>query len=101
MARSDDFVARGIRGAGFLILWGSMLASAWIVGVQSYNYLKTGVWLSIGVLHLLGESFHWAWGLEPSNWIGLHGLINTLNAGVALAIVGGLLGLALIRFEDH
>lgn len=99
MARSDDFVARAIRGAGWLILWGGFIGAALTVGAQIYLFLKSGEWIEQGTLDMLGGLLNWQWAITPTDWLGLHRTINALNSGFSLAIVGSALGLAMISFE--
>lgn len=99
MARSDDFVARAIRGAGWLLLWGGLLGGALTLGAQIYLFLKSGEWIEQGTLDMLGALLNWQWAIAPTDWLGLHKSINAINGGFSLAFVGFVLGSAMITFE--
>lgn len=68
--------------------WGT-----WLLGKQMWIYLKTGSWISQGILDYLGIELDWKWALYPEDWMGLHIAVNSLNAGVACWIIGGVIAL--------
>jgi hypothetical protein len=66
---------------------------AWLLGKQIWIYLKNGLWIPQGILDYLGIELDWKWAIYPDDWVGLHIAINSLNAGVACLIAGGLISL--------
>ena len=99
--RSEDAVARWIRGTGLFITSISSLIALNILGLQAYAYLKVGEWSPLGILDYLGPILKWEWALYPEDWLGLYGLINALNAGVTVFLVGLLIGVVLMSFESR
>lgn len=97
--RSDDFVAQAIRGVGLLLLVACVLWGIYILGTQVYFFLQTNIWHSIGTLQYFGNVLGWEWGMYPNSWLGLHALVDWVNAGVAIALAGCVAGLALANFE--
>lgn len=99
--RSDDMVARGVRGVGVLILvvaWGVFVL---VLGWQTFVYLKDGIWIPSGTMASLGDVTSWAWARSPQSWFGLHEVLEFFNFGVVCALVGSVLGVKLINFESQ
>lgn len=98
--RSEDGIAKTIRGIGVLLCIASMLGSLALLSTQIYAYLKTGEWVPSGVLDTVGPLLHWEWAVMPMDWLGLHGMLNAINSGAALFCVGVCVGLLLSNFES-
>lgn len=73
------------------VAWGT-----WLLGKQIWVYLKTGSWISQGILDYLGIELDWKWALYPDDWMGLHIAINSLNAGIAVSMFGCFISLLLL-----
>lgn len=99
--RSDDAVATVIRLTGALIFAGSTLGAIGLLGTQIYGYMRTGAWAPSGLLDELGRLFDWSWAMAPFDWLGIHSMLNAINAGVALFVVGVCAGLLLGNFESQ
>lgn len=99
--RSEDGVAKTIRGIGALLCVASSLGALGLLSTQIYAYLKTGEWVPSGVLDAVGPLLHWEWAVMPMDWLGLHGMLNAVNSGAALFVCGVTLGLFLAGFEDR
>lgn len=99
--RSDDIVARGVRGLGMLTLIAAWGVFVLLLGWQLFIYLKDGVWVPAGTLTCLGDLTSWGWTRSPQSWFGLHEVLEFFNFGVACAVVGSVIGTKLIRFESH
>lgn len=99
--KSDDFVASAIRGTGALVLTASALLALYILGGQAYSYLKTGEWFPVGMLDFIGSYIHWEWAVYPTDWAGLHTILNQLNAGLAVLLAGLIVGVLLRNFESQ
>ncbi|MGX5661598.1 hypothetical protein [Diaphorobacter nitroreducens] len=101
MARSDDVIARAVRAAGVLAVVLGFIWGVYLLGDQSYYFLRFGEWIGVGALTYFGTLFGWEWALLPTSWLGLHSVLNKINAGVAIALIGIAVGLPLINFESE
>lgn len=99
--KSDDAVAGAIRGTGVLVFAASALLALYVLGRQTYSYLKTGDWFPVGVLDFIGSYIHWEWAVYPTDWTGLHTMLNQLNAGLAVFFAGLIIGALLFNFESQ
>lgn len=98
--RSDDMVAKGVRGLGLLILFAAWGAFLILLGWQLFVYLKDGVWVPAGTLTCLGDLTSWGWTRNPQSWFGLRETLEFFNFGVTCAFVGSILGFKLVNFES-
>lgn len=63
------------------------------LGMQIYWFLKSGVWTPIGSLDGLGWiGFEDKWLSWPETWLGLHKLLNSINAGFGAFVIGLFVG---------
>ena len=61
-----------------------MVAGAWTIGKQCYTYLRYGEWKAESVL----SAFDSNWAATPSDWIGLHDILNWVPLSFALILAG-------------
>jgi hypothetical protein len=62
-----------------------------LIGYQSYWFLRTGNWIPMGIIDgLIWAGSGWSWLMFPTEWLGLHSLINKINAGFALFLIASL-----------
>ena len=65
-----------------LALWTlSFLAMLGVLGYQAYLYLKTGAWVEMSVTDSCYRWLHIDWCAWPSDWIGVHHMLTTINVG--------------------
>lgn len=87
------------------------MASAWAIfiggvlcvaclGYQVVMWLKTGAWISMGLLDTAASlPLKLPWLSNPQDWFGLHSALNFLNAGAVAAVIGCVLGYMLASQE--
>lgn len=87
---ADRFAAKALVVLGFLIALGGMLT----LGVQVAVYLRSGVWHPLSSVDLIALVPNLAlWASYPTQWVGLHALLDKvplsgllLAAGIGLAV---------------
>lgn len=99
--RSEDLVARSIRGVGWLLQVVGALFALFVLGVQTYDYLKLGIWAPVGTLDFLASFTQWGWIHMPTDWVGLHESLNYVNAGICGLIFALVVGEFLKHFESQ
>ncbi len=99
--RSEDLVANSIRGVGWLLQVSGALFALYILGMQTYDYLKLGIWAPVGTLDFLASLTQLGWLHMPADWIGLHELLNYVNAGIGGLVFGLVVGELLKQFESQ
>ena len=74
-------------GFAATLLGFGVLGAFGILGYQIYFYLRSGYWLSISIITALGwlES---EWALNPTQWLGLHKILNSVPLSVASLAFG-------------
>lgn len=92
-ARFDAWFVLLIRVVGMGILLLGVGYGLYVFGWQIYIYMRTDIWGSIGLLDFLGSELGWAWAEHPTDWIGLHKILNLPNAGVSIMLISGLVGI--------
>lgn len=99
--QSDDFDAQVIRLLGALIFWAGCAVSVYLIGSQIYYFLQIGTWPAEGLMDWMAEQFQWQWAEYPTDWIGLHKILNFLNAGASVFFAGCAVGGWLYSFERN
>lgn len=68
---------------------GLCLAGIAILGVQIYAYLQTGEWTPISIVTVLAAvpDYHW-WAINPTEWIGLHKVLDHIPVSAVLVVIG-------------
>lgn len=80
--------------AGIVVIAGLLivLAGLGVLGLQLFDYLKTGRWNSVSTLSVVIP--HVSWLSDPQSWFGLHDILRSflglLPFSVCLVLVGGL-----------
>lgn len=64
------------------VLW-----CTWILGNQLFQFLQSGEWQAEPLLYYIGNKTNWEWSLIPSTWLGVHQLVNSLNAGFGVLLM--------------
>lgn len=67
------------------------LAGLAIVGLQTYAWLRSGVWFPFSVIDGAKLIFEYQWLAMPVDWIGLHNVLTKIPLSVVLVFGGGLL----------
>lgn len=70
-----------------LIAFMIVISAVCLFGIQSYSYLKYGIWLSLSVtdgLAAIGVD----WASKPTDWIGLWKLMNKVPLSMSLFFLG-------------
>ncbi len=96
LSQPKDLMAQGIQWTGLFVMAGGMLWGAVVLGGQAIDYLKVGYWDSLGLLWYVGQLLDWNWAVDPKSWLGLHALIDRINAGVGIAVLALLAGAVLL-----
>ena len=68
---------------GFLL----MVVGILILGVQIYEYLRSGEWQSLSIISLM-QFFKIQWALMPSDWIGLYNVMDMVPLSLAALVAG-------------
>ena len=81
---SDDisWVGFGVYAFGY-----SVLASIAIVGWQTYQYFRYGIWSELSVIGIL----QWCgsgWALNPSDWFGVYKMLNSFAFSLFVFLAG-------------
>ncbi len=71
-----------------------------IWGYQIYQYLKIGEWVRISVITVLRyNEVSWAW--YPTEWIGVHKILDNIPVSIASCAIGILLTYVLIELGNQ
>ena len=81
------------------ILAVGVLAAIGIIGWQFYSYLKLGEWPSLSVITLL-RWFNIEWAGAPSDWVGVHMILNEFPLSLA-ALFAGMVPIGLWLWWDE
>lgn len=80
----SDVKAKAI-GILFLVL--IVVAGFFIIGLQCFAWLRSGIWFPMSLidgLHLISQS---PWITDPQDWIGIHDLLE--EAPLSAILIGG------------
>lgn len=75
-------------GLGALALGIGALGCLAALGVQVYQYLRNGFWVPMPAMTTLGELLGVEWMRSPMDWVGVHNMLNDLNAGAVFFFLG-------------
>ncbi len=92
MGKSDAPAGRTMRFFGLIVMAAGLLWGAALLGMQVIGYLSTGTWEPLGLLWYVGGLIGWDWAQDPKSWIGLHSLLDKINAGFGVVTIGVLCG---------
>lgn len=102
--RSDAAATLLAQIANLIFAAGSVWCTL-LVGKQILDFLKYGEWSASPFLHYVGELLYWEWALIPNTWLGIHRILDSLNAGfgilLASAVLASAIGLVSLSVRDH
>lgn len=76
----------GIEGWFNIVAVLSFVASPIVLMQQAYGWLKEGEWVSKSILYYFYES--WAWANYPTDWKGIHKILDFIPLFVGLFVLG-------------
>ncbi len=82
--RANKRASRFFMACAVFSAWIGFAAFALCLAWQCYFYLRNGFWVPMPALTKLGEFFGVEWMHSPMDWVGVHNMLNELNAGVVL-----------------
>jgi hypothetical protein len=87
-------------GFAATLLGFGILGALGILGYQIYFYLRSGYWLSISIITALGwlES---EWALNPTQWLGLHEILDSIPLSVTSLALGFISLWAGISYDER
>ena len=57
-----------------------------IILFQTYTYLRFSIWTPVSILDMAALFYDHEWLSNPTDWHGLHSLLNTIPASLSLLI---------------
>ena len=80
---------------------GSLLAGLSVLGYQIYNWFRTGEWASYSLIWLLSQVNDLeVWAYYPTDWIGLHKLLDNFPFPLFLVLIGIILFFIAASWSD-
>ncbi len=83
----------------FLMLASVLIISGiGVLGYQIYYWFRYGEWFPMSTLYFLYD--HWDWANIPTEWIGLHKVIDSTPLSLALSLLGIIVLVTTINWDD-
>jgi len=96
----DDMKELHLPGTAALYLASfALIAALGVIGWQALNWMKTDEWQSLTVLTGLA-SFGVPWATSPTNWLGIHNVLQHVPLSIAVFWTGMLPALLLMSLHN-
>ena len=100
MPSTDDLKGLNLPGTAALYLASfALIAALGVIGWQALNWMKTDEWQSLTVLTALA-SFGVPWATSPTNWLGIHNVLQHVPLSIAVFWTGMLPALLLMSLHN-
>jgi hypothetical protein len=88
-------MAKVLGWLGSLFFVAGFLGGLGVLGWQVFMWLKSSAWTDLSVVHGL-QWLEVSWAMNPTDWLGVHEVLNDFPLAIALPLLGWALGWAAI-----